>query len=275
MFDRDHGAEQLLQILCKNRAVGGDEAIANQLIKIGELAHFQKGEKLISQGHHDTDVYFLIAGEVDVFVKSKRITIRSSPNQVGEMAAMDSGHPRTADVFVRSAELTVLRVPGAKFKQLLDQYDGFCKRLNEERFSRQREQLAAKATAEANNSWQWLAGGLVIGLLSGVLAGWLMPIDWSLEARVLGSITAGLLTFIIVLFHNPAYAYRRSFNTALCATIVFIGTDKFVRFDVDHGITKLNVVIDATGGDWASSLVVTAPIVLFGLMCAYMDRHIN
>jgi len=63
------GRPNLIDALKRQEFVGGDEAIAEAMLEQGQLLEFQKGEKLITEGGEDNDIYLLVAGSVSIVIK--------------------------------------------------------------------------------------------------------------------------------------------------------------------------------------------------------------
>ena len=88
----------LLDALKRQEFVGGEQAIAEVMLEQGQLVEFQKGEKLITEGGEDNDIYLLIAGSVSIVIKGNEYTTRKAGQPVGEMAAIEPSQKRSGDV---------------------------------------------------------------------------------------------------------------------------------------------------------------------------------
>jgi CRP/FNR family transcriptional regulator, cyclic AMP receptor protein len=103
-FEND-GRPLLVEALKKQELVGGDDAIANALVDVGQLVEFEPGKDLIVRGGQDNDVFFLVAGSVAIVVKGTQVASRKAGATVGEMAAVEPAQPRGATV--SAEDLTV------------------------------------------------------------------------------------------------------------------------------------------------------------------------
>lgn len=113
-FQGTAGAGTLLEALNAQDVVRGDSTAAAELASVGSLAQYEAGDTLVEQGGADNDIFFLLAGRVEVLVNGTRIAVRSAGQQVGEMALIDPGAVRAATV--RALETTVaLRVSEPSF----------------------------------------------------------------------------------------------------------------------------------------------------------------
>lgn len=66
----------------------------------GALVEFAKGQKIISLGGEDNDIYLLVAGDVSIVIKGNEYTTRKAGQHVGEMAAIEPSQKRSANVVV-------------------------------------------------------------------------------------------------------------------------------------------------------------------------------
>lgn len=269
-FGGDAGQEMARSVLLNNPAVGGDQDVANRLLATGNLTFFRRGNHLIKEGDHDNDVYFLLAGEVDIVFGTRLGSIRSAPNQVGEMAAIDPGQKRSANVIARSDEVAALRVPGTEFNMIRNSNTDFQSRLQREMSDRHRQRINAAKVANQNNSLSWFLASIGAGLVGGAAAWLAWPEDWTLVAQSVAACGTGLLIFIFMLLHNPAFFWRRCAGLSLSAMLGLMMIDRFLTFKIEQGFGSLSVGFGNSGGpvDWK---------ILFGLLsamaiCAYKDR---
>ncbi len=269
-FGGDAGQEQARSVLLNNPAVGGDEDVANRLLATGNVTFFRRGNLLIKEGDLDNDVYFLLAGEVDIVFGTRLGSIRSSPNQIGEMAAIDPGQKRSANVIARSDEVAALRVSGAEFNKIRNSSNDFQSRLQREMSDRHRQRINAAKVAKQNNSLSWFFISIGAGIASGAAAWFVRPNDWTVTAQSVAACGAGLLIFVFTLLHNPAFFWRRCVGLSLSAMLGLMMIDRFLTFKIEQGFGSLSVGFGGSGGpvDWK---------IVFGLLvamaiCAYKDR---
>lgn len=262
--------EQCRSVLLNNPVVGGDEDIANQLLSTGNLAFFQRGDRLIKEGDHDNDVYFLLAGEVDIVFGTRLGSIRSSPNQVGEMAAIDPGQKRSATVMARSDEVAALRVSGTAFNAIRKANADFQGRLQREMSGRHRERINAAKVAKQDNSLSWFLISIGTGLFGGTVGWFTWPDDWTMLAQSVAAAGIGLIFFVFTLLRNPAFFWRRCFGVSLWAMLSLLALDRFLTFKVEKGFGSLTVGFGGSGGlvDLKTVLGLLAAMAI----CAYKDR---
>jgi CRP/FNR family cyclic AMP-dependent transcriptional regulator len=97
-FEGEAGQRRLIDLLREQKMVRGSETLADELSKLVEVKELKAGEVLIEEGADDTDMYFILDGSFEVFVRGKRIAQRPAGTQVGEMAAAQPGQRRSATV---------------------------------------------------------------------------------------------------------------------------------------------------------------------------------
>src|ERR1017187_844034 len=119
-FEKDD-RQNLIDALKRQEFVGGDVKLADALIKHGELMEYKKGDKLITEGGEDNDIYLLLAGSVAVGVKSNEIATRKAGQHVGEMAAIEPAQKRSAPVVAHDT-LVALKVKSADFSSIGKDY---------------------------------------------------------------------------------------------------------------------------------------------------------
>ncbi|EDZ41082.1 cyclic nucleotide-binding domain protein [Rhodobacteraceae bacterium HTCC2083] len=263
------------QTMAKNTSINGDHTIVDSLFAEGEIVVFCRGDKIIRQNGLDNDVYFLLAGAVEIVIGKRKHTIREAPNQVGELAAIHLGDARSASVIVSSSEMAALKVPGVSFHKEWLQNGRLQELMQYELSARNRERAAVIAIVEHNNSSQWFTISSGVGMLSGVLC-WLLvsTLSWTNDAQVLAASMVGLCTFIFTLLHNPAFFWRRCFGLVLLLMISSLALDRFLSVEAVQGFGSLKFTMTSSSdaaGFWDSARLVIAVLpVLF--LCAFMDK---
>ena len=120
-FAGDAGRSVLVEALKKQEIVEYHEELAHRLAEHGEVVEFAAGDALITQDSADNDVFFLLAGDADVFVNERHVATRSAGTTVGEMAALDSSAARAATVTAKNT-VVALRVSEQKFREVLESF---------------------------------------------------------------------------------------------------------------------------------------------------------
>lgn len=274
-FSGPEAKEQARSVLANNPAIRGNISLADEFLEAGNVVYFRKGEVLIKQGDTDNEVYFLLAGTVDVVFKSQLGSRRTAPNQIGEMAAINLGETRSATIVAASDEVAALQIPGVSFHHIWEANTEFRNSLQLEMDTRFRERIQAGEVAKKNNSFLWFitSSGLAI---AGGLTSWFFfaPQDWTDTARAALSALIGLGLFLFALLHNPAFFWRRSAGLVLLAMIGVLSLDHLIAFEASEGFGSLSIDVQSNGADKSgtSSFVETIGFVVVFIVCAIMDR---
>jgi predicted nucleotide-binding protein len=88
---------------------------------MGEIELVEANKTLIEEGGVDNEVYFILAGKMNVFVKGNFVAERVSGDHVGEMVALNPDSRRTATIRAIEDSI-VLKISEADFTNLLDQH---------------------------------------------------------------------------------------------------------------------------------------------------------
>lgn len=133
MIDRFQGANRpnLLAAVLRVAFVQNKNEIAEALIAAGTLLEFHPGESLIVQNDGTNDVFLLAAGTVQVKAHGVETRTLCAHAHVGEMSAIHPSNPRSATVTATTA-VVVLKVPGTKFVEICDKYEGTWKFIAQE-----------------------------------------------------------------------------------------------------------------------------------------------
>src|ERR1700722_2932357 len=119
-FEND-SHQNLVDALKRQEFVGGNAKLAEALIKRGELTEYKKGDKLITEGGEDNDIYLLLAGSVAVVVKGNEGATRKAGQHVGEMAGIEPAQKRSATVVAHDT-LVALKLKSADFNTVGEGY---------------------------------------------------------------------------------------------------------------------------------------------------------
>lgn len=127
-FEGDDGRRRLIAALTEHRLIANLPELAERLVGAGELIEVEAGTAFINQGTQTSDVFFIIAGRVEVRVNGKVMAFRFPGDHIGEMAAIEPSQPRAATVI--SVETTVLlKVSEAEFSAAARQFTDVWRRV--------------------------------------------------------------------------------------------------------------------------------------------------
>lgn len=128
----------LLEAFRDQYAVHGDSALAGELAKVASVRQHSAGEVIIEQNHADNDVFFILFGEVSVFINGQEIARRQAGQHVGEMAVVDPAAERSATVVARG-EVVLAVVSEADFTAIATKYATLWRRIAAELGNRLRQ----------------------------------------------------------------------------------------------------------------------------------------
>lgn len=128
-FQGNEGRRRLVATLTEHRLVANRPELAERLVAAGELMEVPAGTAFINQGDQTSDVFFIIAGKVEVRVNGKVVANRFSGDHVGEMAAIEPTQPRSATVFPIETPAVLLRVSEAEFAEAAEQFPDVWRRI--------------------------------------------------------------------------------------------------------------------------------------------------
>jgi predicted nucleotide-binding protein len=137
MIDRFQGSNRpnLVAALLRVAFVQNKNEIAEDLMAAGVLLPFKPGETLIVQNDGTHDVFLLVAGTVQVTAHGVETRTLGAYAHVGEMSAIHPANPRSATV-TATTSVVALKVPGAKFVEICDKYEGTWKLITQEMSNR-------------------------------------------------------------------------------------------------------------------------------------------
>lgn len=127
-FQGDQGRRRLVAALTEHRLIANRQELAERLVVAGELMEIPVGAAFINQGDQTSDVFFIVAGKVEVRVNGKVVANRFPGDLVGEMAVIEPTQPRAASVI--PVETTVLlKVSEVEFSAAAEQFPDVWRRI--------------------------------------------------------------------------------------------------------------------------------------------------
>jgi CRP/FNR family cyclic AMP-dependent transcriptional regulator len=133
-----HGRARLVAALRGQKIVRDDEALARLLSRRVVLRVARAGERLMSQGDADSDLFLILAGRVAIVVNGRELAYRTAGEHVGEMALIDPSARRSASVLA-TEDTVVAIVREQAFSSLADRFPQLWRRLAVELGNRLRE----------------------------------------------------------------------------------------------------------------------------------------
>ncbi len=145
-FEGELGRRRLTELLADQKTVRGNAALATELADSVEVMQFKDGDVLITEGAEDTDVYLILDGALDIWIRGKKMGQRTSGNTVGEMAAIQPGQRRSATVRC-VGDVTVAKLRETELERLAGKYPEIWHQLARELSRRllERNRMVARA----------------------------------------------------------------------------------------------------------------------------------
>lgn len=120
-----------VEVLMSQKLLCGNADIVEELCDSVEISDVKKGEVLIEQNGMDNDIYLVISGKFSIVVNGKVVAERFSNDHVGEMAAIEPSHRRSASV-IASEDSVVAKLTEPQFNKLAERYSSIYKYLAKE-----------------------------------------------------------------------------------------------------------------------------------------------
>lgn len=120
-FQGDAGRGNLLDALITQAIVAGDHELATEIADKAELIEVPPGQKIITQGADDNDLYLILAGFFDVIVNGRKVAVRGRGDHVGEMVFVEPTQVRSADVIAATDGL-VAKLSYSSASAIAEQY---------------------------------------------------------------------------------------------------------------------------------------------------------
>ena len=125
-FDGPEGQWFLIEALQTQPIIGGSQGLAEAIAASSKVEYFRHGEPIIEEYGADNDLYLILTGTVSIRVLGREIAVRTDGQQIGEMALVDPGQPRSASA-VAVGEVVVARLAAPEFVRLADSNPGLWK----------------------------------------------------------------------------------------------------------------------------------------------------
>ncbi|KQV15005.1 hypothetical protein ASC97_31420 [Rhizobium sp. Root1203] len=107
-FDGDRGKARVIDALKEQRIILGNKDASEELLTRGHLLTFMPGDPLIMEGDWSNSLFFILAGAVKIEIKGSLVNQRVAGQHVGEMAMIDPGKPRSAQVTATSPTVALV-----------------------------------------------------------------------------------------------------------------------------------------------------------------------
>ncbi|WP_460233089.1 TIR domain-containing protein [Agrobacterium radiobacter] len=116
-FEGDAGRRLRVETFATQKMILGNDAIAQELADRCTVEEYPKGAELIQQDSDTNDIYFILAGAVQIVVNGRAVGMRGSGEHVGEMAAVQPAQNRSATV-IAMAPTVVAKISEPDFADI-------------------------------------------------------------------------------------------------------------------------------------------------------------
>lgn len=137
-FTLDGANQGLAEAIRDQQMVHGDLTLASALATVVRLQEYAPGAALDLQGSPETDLYFLLMGEVSILVNGQEVARRRAGQHVGEMALIDKSARRSATMIAREP-VVAAKISEPDFSAIAQKNPYLWKRIAVELGSRLRE----------------------------------------------------------------------------------------------------------------------------------------
>lgn len=116
-FQGKDGRAALLNALRGQFIVDGNSDIADKIASAARIKEYSPGTRLFTQGERGSDVCFILAGRVSVYLDERQIATCSAGMHVGEIGLLEPFKGRSASV-VATDTVVVAEVSGQQFTEI-------------------------------------------------------------------------------------------------------------------------------------------------------------
>src|SRR5665213_922422 len=137
-FEGIEGKRRLIEVLCSQTLVSGDEELAKLLAEKTAVKELASGTEFITQDSFESDLYFVLVGVVTVIVNGREVAKRPAGSHIGEMSVIDPTAKRSATVQTVEASLLGV-ITEEDFASIADKYPKLWRRAAVELANRLRQ----------------------------------------------------------------------------------------------------------------------------------------
>lgn len=121
-LEGDKAKSLRIQLLQEQKAIQCDYDLAYALEAASDLVELAPNRRFITQGDFDDDLFFIVRGSAEIVTNGHKHALRPRGCHVGEMALLDPGSGRSADVVAGPNGAAVLKVTGANAREIGDRH---------------------------------------------------------------------------------------------------------------------------------------------------------
>jgi CRP-like cAMP-binding protein len=118
-FEGPAGKRDLVEALGDQELIRHNSNLAESLSNIASVEEYSESSVLFHQNAPDTDLFFILIGEIDLFINGRKVSVRKAGEALGEIVATDPQATRMVTAVARQNSV-VARVDATKFKAIVD-----------------------------------------------------------------------------------------------------------------------------------------------------------
>lgn len=120
-FVGPEGRQSLVDALRSQPIIGGNPLLGEKVADLATVIAFSAGSTIIEEASSENDLFFILSGTVTIRVQGRELALRTAGQQVGEMAIVDPGQPRSASV-IADGDVVIAKLSAANFLGLAERY---------------------------------------------------------------------------------------------------------------------------------------------------------
>ena len=118
-FKGPEGRRVFVEALEMQPVIGGRPELAKLVCDSSHLESWAPGDLIMENGTPGNEIYFVLSGTVSIQVQGREVAVRQAGEQIGEMALLHPGQPRSATVVAIDETITA-RLAEREFSSLAD-----------------------------------------------------------------------------------------------------------------------------------------------------------
>lgn len=277
-FEAD-GARRARETLLRNPCVGRDPAIADLLLADEQIISLAGGKRFIQVGDNADEVFFILHGEAVVSIAGRQRRIRKAPTQVGEMAALDRGSPRSADVRAGKNGLVALRIPANRLADIFELHPEARERMRAEMADRQRQLIGEGKGSGWALPAVWTLLSIAVGLLAATVV-WSAATWTETDALMKLGLTVGAFCVASYIVHsrNPAFFWRRMIGLVILAMLGVFSVQRAVSLETGQQEPTFSIGISSEGvamSDGVQITLIAASALIVALFGYFEHRRME
>ncbi|MCW1750159.1 TIR domain-containing protein [Rhizobium acaciae] len=120
-FEGDAGRRLRLEALAAQKMMLGNGPLVEEVADHCTIEEYAAGAELMQQESDTNDIYFILAGTVQIVVNGHRVAVRGPGESVGEMAAIQPTQKRSATV-VAQTSIVVAKLTEPQFADIASRH---------------------------------------------------------------------------------------------------------------------------------------------------------